>query len=98
MTAASAPSPPTWSSLQGLDRDLIRRRLELLLRESFGIEHTTLQMEEEASQDLLHVENAPHARSRSRVRRTLAELLSADPIPAPRIRSRNPIAGTSQLA
>jgi cobalt-zinc-cadmium efflux system protein len=41
------------------DRDLIRRRLELLLRERYGIEHTTLQMEEEASQDLLHVENAP---------------------------------------
>jgi cobalt-zinc-cadmium efflux system protein len=40
------------------DRDLIRRRLELLLKESYGIEHTTLQMEEEATQDLLHVENA----------------------------------------
>lgn len=44
---------------EGTDRDLVRRRLELTLRESFGIEHTTLQMEEEASQDLLHVENAP---------------------------------------
>jgi len=44
---------------EGADRDLIRRRLELTLRESFGIEHTTLQMEEEASQDLLHVENTP---------------------------------------
>jgi len=44
---------------EGTDRDLIRRRLELLLKESYGIEHTTLQMEEEASQDLLHVENAP---------------------------------------
>ena len=42
----------------GADRDLIRRRLELLLRERFGIEHTTLQMEEEAAQELLHVENA----------------------------------------
>jgi cobalt-zinc-cadmium efflux system protein len=41
------------------DRDLIRRRLELTLRESFGIEHTTLQMEEEAEQRLLEVENAP---------------------------------------
>jgi cobalt-zinc-cadmium efflux system protein len=41
------------------DRDLIRRRLELLLKESYDIEHTTLQMEEEATQDLLHVENAP---------------------------------------
>jgi cobalt-zinc-cadmium efflux system protein len=43
---------------QGTDRDLIRRRLELTLRESYGIEHTTLQMEEEASQELLRVENA----------------------------------------
>jgi cobalt-zinc-cadmium efflux system protein len=42
---------------EGADRDLIRRRLELLLKESYDIEHTTLQMEEEASQDLLHVEN-----------------------------------------
>lgn len=45
----------------GTDRDLIRRRLELTLRESFGIEHTTLQMEEEAEEGLLHVENAPQA-------------------------------------
>ena len=44
---------------QGSDRDLIRRRLELTLREHFGIEHTTLQMEEEADPGLLHVENAP---------------------------------------
>jgi cobalt-zinc-cadmium efflux system protein len=44
---------------QGADRDLIRRRLELTLRENFGIEHTTLQMEEAADQGLLHVENAP---------------------------------------
>lgn len=44
---------------EGADRDLIRRRLELTLKEAFGIEHTTLQMEEEASQDLLRVENAP---------------------------------------
>jgi cobalt-zinc-cadmium efflux system protein len=43
---------------EGTDRDLIRRRLELTLRERFGIEHTTLQMEEEASQALLRVENA----------------------------------------
>lgn len=46
---------------QGADRDLIRRRLELTLRESYGIEHTTLQMEEEASQELLRVENSPPA-------------------------------------
>jgi cobalt-zinc-cadmium efflux system protein len=44
---------------EGSDRDLIRRRLEVTLHEQYGIEHTTLQMEEEASQDLLHVENAP---------------------------------------
>jgi cobalt-zinc-cadmium efflux system protein len=44
---------------EGTDRDLIRRRLELLLKDSYGIEHTTLQMEEEATQDLLHVENIP---------------------------------------
>ena len=44
---------------QGSDRDLIRRRLELILRERFGIEHTTLQMEEEADAGLLQVENAP---------------------------------------
>jgi cobalt-zinc-cadmium efflux system protein len=43
---------------QGLDRDLIRRRLELTLREGYGIEHTTLQMEEEADKSLLRVENA----------------------------------------
>jgi cobalt-zinc-cadmium efflux system protein len=43
---------------QGADRDLIRRRLELTLRDGYGIEHTTLQMEEEASRELLHVENA----------------------------------------
>lgn len=41
------------------DRDLIRRRIELLLHERFGIDHTTLQMEEQASAGLLHVENAP---------------------------------------
>ncbi|HEY4777968.1 MAG TPA: cation diffusion facilitator family transporter [Solirubrobacterales bacterium] len=41
------------------DRDLVRRRLELILHEGFGIEHTTLQMEEEADRALLRVENAP---------------------------------------
>ena len=41
------------------DRDLVRRRLELLLTQRFGIEHTTLQMEEEATQGLLEVENVP---------------------------------------
>jgi cobalt-zinc-cadmium efflux system protein len=43
----------------GVDRDLIRRRLELTLGERFGIEHTTLQMEEEAEPGLLRVENVP---------------------------------------
>jgi cobalt-zinc-cadmium efflux system protein len=43
----------------GADRDLIRRRLELTLGEKYGIEHTTLQMEEEAEGGLLRVENAP---------------------------------------
>lgn len=43
---------------EGADRDLIRRRLEHTLHEDYGIEHTTLQMEEVASQALLHVENA----------------------------------------
>jgi cobalt-zinc-cadmium efflux system protein len=41
------------------DRDLVRRRIELLLHERFEIDHTTLQMEEEAPEGLLHVENAP---------------------------------------
>jgi cobalt-zinc-cadmium efflux system protein len=41
------------------DRDLVRRRIELTLHERFGIEHTTLQMEEEADRALLRVENAP---------------------------------------
>lgn len=46
---------------RGADRDLVRRRLELVLDERFGIEHTTLQMEEEVDQGLLRVENAPGA-------------------------------------
>jgi cobalt-zinc-cadmium efflux system protein len=44
------------------DRDLIRRRLEVLLGERFEIEHTTLQMEEEAGKTLLEVENASPGR------------------------------------
>ena len=43
----------------GSDRDLTRRRLEVLLHERFEIDHTTLQMEEEASKELLEVEPAP---------------------------------------
>jgi cobalt-zinc-cadmium efflux system protein len=46
---------------RGSDRDQIRQRLEMELGESFGIEHTTLQMEEEAEGGLLRVENAPEA-------------------------------------
>jgi cobalt-zinc-cadmium efflux system protein len=41
------------------DRDLIRRRLEVLLHERFGLDHTTLQMEEEAGEALLQVEETP---------------------------------------
>ena len=51
---------------RGTDRDLARQRLELILRERFGIDHTTLQMEEEAEGGLLHVENAPPPVGRSR--------------------------------
>jgi cobalt-zinc-cadmium efflux system protein len=41
----------------GEDRDRARRELEFLLRDRYGIEHTTLQMEEEAgSEALLQVE------------------------------------------
>ncbi len=43
---------------RGAERDLVRQRLEHLLAERFGIEHTTLQMEEEASGELLEVEGA----------------------------------------
>ena len=44
---------------RGADRDRIRQQLEMELGGSFGIEHTTLQMEEEAEGGLLRVENAP---------------------------------------
>jgi cobalt-zinc-cadmium efflux system protein len=40
------------------DRDLIRRGLEVMLAQRFDIDHTTLQMEEEAEEGLLRVENA----------------------------------------
>ena len=50
VTAGFGASPPTSSSPAAADRDLVRQRLELLLRERYGIEHTTLQMEEEADQ------------------------------------------------
>lgn len=38
------------------DRDLVRRQLEVMLSERFGIKHTTLQMEEAADARLLEVE------------------------------------------
>ncbi|MBS1677289.1 MAG: cation transporter [Actinobacteria bacterium] len=44
---------------RGADRDRILRQLEMELGEGFGIEHTTLQMEEEVEGGLLSVENAP---------------------------------------
>jgi cobalt-zinc-cadmium efflux system protein len=44
---------------RGADRDRIRQQLEMELGETFGIEHTTLQMEEEAEGGLLRVENTP---------------------------------------
>jgi cobalt-zinc-cadmium efflux system protein len=40
----------------GEDRDRARRELEFLLLDRFGIEHTTLQMEEEAGEGLLQVQ------------------------------------------
>lgn len=43
----------------GCDRDLVRRRLEVMLHDTHGIEHTTLQMEEAAPPELLEVEAAP---------------------------------------
>jgi cobalt-zinc-cadmium efflux system protein len=42
---------------KGMDRDRVRRELEFLLRSRFGIEHTTLQMEESADPgELLQVQ------------------------------------------
>lgn len=40
----------------GSDRDLTRQRLEALIRERYGIDHTTLQLEEEVAGGLLEVE------------------------------------------
>jgi cobalt-zinc-cadmium efflux system protein len=44
---------------QGSDRDRSRREAEFVLRDRYGIEHTTLQMEEEADDALLHVRMDP---------------------------------------
>jgi cobalt-zinc-cadmium efflux system protein len=46
----------------GQDRDRARREVEFVLRDRYGIEHTTLQMEEEADDDaLLQVETEPRS-------------------------------------
>jgi len=42
---------------QGADRDLIRRRLEVLIRERYSISHTTLQMEEAGGPELLSLDD-----------------------------------------
>jgi cobalt-zinc-cadmium efflux system protein len=51
---------------RGADRDLVRRRLEVLLRDEFDLEHTTLQMEEEAGAELLEVSPADASSAPSR--------------------------------
>ncbi|MGH2926540.1 MAG: cation diffusion facilitator family transporter, partial [Solirubrobacterales bacterium] len=49
------------------DRDQARREVEFVLRERYGIQHTTLQMEEQADDDaLLQVETGPPHEGRSR--------------------------------
>jgi cobalt-zinc-cadmium efflux system protein len=42
---------------EGADRDLTRARLALLLRDEYGIEHSTLQMEDQASEGPIAVED-----------------------------------------
>jgi cobalt-zinc-cadmium efflux system protein len=47
---------------RGRDRDRARREVEFVLRDRYGIEHTTLQMEEEADDDaLLQVQTRPRS-------------------------------------
>ena len=41
---------------RGEDRDLAQRRIQLLLRDRYGIDHTTLQMEGEVRSELLGIE------------------------------------------
>jgi cobalt-zinc-cadmium efflux system protein len=41
---------------RGADRDRARREVEFVLREHYGLDHTTLQMEEEASGGLIQVQ------------------------------------------
>jgi hypothetical protein len=43
---------------QDVDRDLVRRKLEVMLRQRHDIDHTTLQIEEEAPPELLDVEGS----------------------------------------
>jgi cobalt-zinc-cadmium efflux system protein len=43
----------------GADRDRARREAEFVLRDRYGIEHTTLQMEEAVSEGLLEVQTDP---------------------------------------
>jgi cobalt-zinc-cadmium efflux system protein len=45
---------------RGEDRDRARREVEFVLQDRYGIEHTTLQMEEEADDVLLQVETPAH--------------------------------------
>jgi cobalt-zinc-cadmium efflux system protein len=45
---------------RGEDRDRARREVEFALQDRYGIEHTTLQMEEEADDVLLQVETRAH--------------------------------------
>ena len=41
---------------RGADRDLVRARVEMLLRDRFGIDHTTRQVEEEADEGLIQLD------------------------------------------
>jgi cobalt-zinc-cadmium efflux system protein len=51
---------------RGADRDRARREVEFVLGERYGIQHTTLQMEEQADDDaLLQVETNPPGEARS---------------------------------
>jgi cobalt-zinc-cadmium efflux system protein len=48
---------------RGADRDMVLRQLEVELGETFGIEHTTLQIEEESGGGLIQVESSPSGTS-----------------------------------
>ena len=43
---------------EGADRDLTRAGVAMLLRDEYGIEHTTLQMEDEEGDGLISVETS----------------------------------------